>query len=164
MVALSKLYTFERRKYVSPFRSAALEEESDPRINDVVLSTGNINQKYIVRDIVFCCGMLRSWFVWPIFSQRWPFLNNEEEIKDEGTWIWCECSNQLSFWVSAKKTRRKVFSGTFCLWNSDPIYPNNDWLNETDKKKRIKTRRQFRSAFSIKVSDYFIVYSDKNDF
>ena len=47
MVALSKLYTFERRKYVSPFRSAALEEESDPRINDVVLSTGNINQKYM---------------------------------------------------------------------------------------------------------------------
>ena len=41
MVALSELYTFERRKYVSPFRSAALEEESDPRINDVVLSPNN---------------------------------------------------------------------------------------------------------------------------
>ncbi len=53
MVALSKLYTFERRKGVSQFNSDALKEESDSRINDVVLSTGNINQKYIVRDIVF---------------------------------------------------------------------------------------------------------------
>ena len=37
---------------MSQFNSDALKEESDPRINDVVLSTGNINQKYIVRDIV----------------------------------------------------------------------------------------------------------------
>lgn len=44
MVALSKLYTFERRKGVSQFNSDALKEESDSRINDVVLSTGNINQ------------------------------------------------------------------------------------------------------------------------
>lgn len=69
MVALSKLYTFERRKYVSPFRSAALEEESDPRINDVVLSTGNINQKYIVRDIVFVVECLEADLFDPSFPK-----------------------------------------------------------------------------------------------
>ena len=60
MVALSKLYTFERRKGVSQFNSDALKEESDSRINDVVLSTGNINQKYIVRDIVFVVECLEA--------------------------------------------------------------------------------------------------------
>ena len=67
MVALSKLYTFERRKGVSQFNSDALKEESDSRINDVVLSTGNINQKYIVRRPArsFSADSLRSFGHWP---------------------------------------------------------------------------------------------------
>ena len=77
MVALSELYTFERRKYVSPFRSAALEEESDPRINDVVLSTGNINQKYIVRDIVFVVECLEADLFDPSFPKDDLFLTTK---------------------------------------------------------------------------------------
>ena len=81
MVALSELYTFERRKYVSPFRSAALEEESDPRINDVVLSTGNINQKYIVRDIVFVVECLEADLFDPSFPKDDLFLTTKRKLK-----------------------------------------------------------------------------------
>lgn len=77
MVALSKLYTFERRKYVSPFRSAALEEESDPRINDVVLSTGNINQKYIV----FVVECLEADLFDPSFPKDDLFLTTKRKLK-----------------------------------------------------------------------------------
>lgn len=38
---------------MAQFKPSAVDGVDDPRINEVVLSTGNINQKYIVRDIVF---------------------------------------------------------------------------------------------------------------
>lgn len=53
MGALSKIFVFERRKGMSQFNSDALKEESDPRINDVVLSTGNISIKNISSAISF---------------------------------------------------------------------------------------------------------------
>ncbi len=81
MVALSKLYTFERRKGVSQFNSDALKEESDPRINDVVLSTGNINQKYIVRDIVFVVECLEADLFDPAFPKDDLFLTTKRKLK-----------------------------------------------------------------------------------
>ena len=66
---------------MSPFRSAALEEESDPRINDVVLSTGNINQKYIVRDIVFVVECLEADLFDPAFSKEDLFLTTKRKLK-----------------------------------------------------------------------------------
>ena len=70
MGALSKIFVFERRKGMSQFNSDALKEESDPRINDVVLSTGNINQKYIVRDMFD-----------PAFPNEDLFLTTKRKLK-----------------------------------------------------------------------------------
>ena len=150
MVALSKLYTFERRKYVSPFRSAALEEESDPRINDVVLSTGNINQKYIVRDIVFVVECLEADLFDPSFPKDDLFLTTKRKLK----------TKVLEYGANAVINRLKVFSGTFCLWNSDPIYPNNDWLNETDKKSGSKLKTvsiRFFLSKLVTTSSYTLI-------
>lgn len=55
---------------MSQFNSDALKEESYPRINDVVLSTGNINQKYIVRDIVFVVECLEADLFDPAFPNE----------------------------------------------------------------------------------------------
>ena len=66
---------------MSPFRSYALKEESDPRINDVVLSTGNINQKYIVRDIVFVVECLEADLFDPAFPKEDLFLTTKRKLK-----------------------------------------------------------------------------------
>lgn len=81
MGALSKIFVFERRKGVSQFNSDALKEESDPRINDVVLSTGNINQKYIVRDIVFVVECLEADLFDPAFPKEDLFLTMKRKLK-----------------------------------------------------------------------------------
>lgn len=81
MGALSKIFVFERRKGMSQFNSDALKEESDPRINDVVLSTGNINQKYIVRDIVFVVECLEADLFDPAFPNEDLFLTTKRKLK-----------------------------------------------------------------------------------
>ena len=81
MGALSKIFVFERRKGMSQFNSDALKEESDPRINDVVLSTGNINQKYIVRDIVFVVECLEADLFDPAFPNQDLFLTTKRKLK-----------------------------------------------------------------------------------
>ena len=81
MGALSKIFVFERRKGMSQFNSDALKEESDPRINDVVLSTGNINQKYIVRDIVFFVECLEADLFDPAFPNEDLFLTTKRKLK-----------------------------------------------------------------------------------
>lgn len=81
MGALSKIFVFERRKGMSQFNSDALKEESYPRINDVVLSTGNINQKYIVRDIVFVVECLEADLFDPAFPNEDLFLTTKRKLK-----------------------------------------------------------------------------------
>lgn len=81
MGALSKIFVFERRKGMSQFNFDALKEESDPRINDVVLSTGNINQKYIVRDIVFVAECLEADLFDPAFPNEDLFLTTKRKLK-----------------------------------------------------------------------------------
>lgn len=66
---------------MSQFNSDALKEESDPRINDVVLSTGNINQKYIVRDIVFVVECLEADLFDPAFPNEDLFLTTKRKLK-----------------------------------------------------------------------------------
>ncbi|EGP4823830.1 hypothetical protein FP317_001934 [Enterococcus faecium] len=66
---------------MSQFNSDALKEESDPRINDVVLSTGNINQKYIVRDIVFVVECLEADLFDPAFPKEDLFLTMKRKLK-----------------------------------------------------------------------------------
>ncbi len=66
---------------MSQFNSDALKEESDPRINDVVLSTGNINQKYIVRDIVFVVECLEADLFDPAFPNEDLFLKTKRKLK-----------------------------------------------------------------------------------
>ncbi|EHM3037824.1 hypothetical protein OZZ98_04700 [Enterococcus sp. E5-79] len=113
MVALSKIYTFERRKYVSPFRSAALEEESDPRINDVVLSTGNINQKYIVRDIVFVVECLEADLFDPSFPKDDLFLTTKRKLKTKVLEYGANAVINCHFEYQQKKRDGKYFLELF---------------------------------------------------
>ena len=109
MVALSKLYTFERRKYVSPFRSAALEEESDPRINDVVLSTGNINQKYIV----FVVECLEADLFDPSFHKDDLFLTTKRKLKTKVLEYGANAVINCHFEYQQKKRDGKYFLELF---------------------------------------------------
>ena len=98
---------------MSPFRSAALEEESDPRINDVVLSTGNINQKYIVRDIVFVVECLES----DLFDTSFPkddlFLTTNSKLKTKVLEYGANAVINCHFEYQQKKRDGKYFLDLF---------------------------------------------------
>ncbi|WP_165007134.1 MULTISPECIES: hypothetical protein [unclassified Enterococcus] len=66
---------------MSQFKPAAIDGENDPRINDVVLSTGNINQKYIVRDIAFVVECFEADLFDPAFPTDDLFLTTKLKLK-----------------------------------------------------------------------------------
>lgn len=63
------------------FTPVSFEGTDDPRINDVVLSTGNINQKYIVRDIVFVVECFEADLFDPNFKTEDLFLTTKQKLK-----------------------------------------------------------------------------------
>ena len=63
------------------FTPASFEGADDPRINDVVLSTGNINQKYIVRDIIFVMECFEADLFDPNFNTEDLFLTTKRKLK-----------------------------------------------------------------------------------
>ena len=113
MGALSKIFVFERRKGMSQFNSDALKEESYPRINDVVLSTGNINQKYIVRDIVFVVECLEADLFDPSFPKDDLFLTTKRKLKTKVLEYGANAVINCHFEYQQKKRDGKYFLELF---------------------------------------------------
>lgn len=66
---------------MSRFKSVPFEEENDSRLSEVVLSTGNINQKYIVRDIAFVVECFEADLFDPNFNTDDLFLTTKRKLK-----------------------------------------------------------------------------------
>ncbi|WP_409173681.1 heavy metal-binding domain-containing protein [Enterococcus mundtii] len=66
---------------MAQFKPSAVDGVDDPRINEVVLSTGNINQKYIVRDIVFVAECIKGDLFDPTFNSDDMFLTTKQKLK-----------------------------------------------------------------------------------
>ena len=82
MVALSTYTLFYRKEnLMGQFNPVSFDGEDDPRINDVVLSTGNIKQKYIVRDIVFVVECFEAALFDPNFNTEDLFLTTKRKLK-----------------------------------------------------------------------------------
>ena len=98
---------------MSQFNSDALKEESDPRINDVVLSTGNINQKYIVRDIVFVVECLEADLFDPSFPKDDLFLTTKRKLKTKVLEYGANAVINCHFEYQQKKRDGKYFLELF---------------------------------------------------
>ncbi|OQO68283.1 hypothetical protein BH747_12320 [Enterococcus villorum] len=66
---------------MNQFKSTAFHEENDSRIDEVTLSTGNINQKYIVRDIAFVVECFEADLFDPNFKTEDLFLTTKRKLK-----------------------------------------------------------------------------------
>ncbi|MGM9902818.1 hypothetical protein A5844_000895 [Enterococcus sp. 10A9_DIV0425] len=66
---------------MAQFQPSSFDGEDDPRINEVVLSTGNINQKYIVRDIVFVVECIEADLFDPDFNTDEMFSTTKQKLK-----------------------------------------------------------------------------------
>ena len=98
---------------MSQFNSDALKEESDSRINDVVLSTGNINQKYIVRDIVFVVECLEADLFDPSFPKDDLFLTTKRKLKTKVLEYGANAVINCHFEYQQKKRDGKYFLELF---------------------------------------------------